>query len=1030
MRIRTRVIGATLAAVAIVCVVFLAYMLRKESEDAHESLQANIERTHQQVKVVIPGPLYDGNVEQLNAYLDSVFRDPDLLELSLTEYRGGIELSRRRAPPAAIGRTLEGKVVIPRGIDELGEVRTVYSTANIELRLTESRNEILLFSAVLMFAVGIVLFLVARGFTRPVERLTEAAGAMAGGDLNREIDARGAEEFVVLGNSFVRMRDAIREKIADLDDNNRKLNEEIAQRRGAEQERDRLVSILEATTDLVSMADPGGNVLYVNRAGRAMAGFGNRPLADLRIPDFHPAWATETIVRQGIPAAIREGSWSGETALLGPGGREIPVSQIILSHRDAQGSLSYLSTVMRDISERQEARRRLEARDALLRRLSERVPGVIYQYRMYPDGHSCFPYASEGIREIYEVTPEQVRDDATLLIGRLHPEDLDAVLESIKRSFDDLAPWRHEYRVVLPQRGGRWLRGESVPERLDDGSVLWHGYIADVTESRRAEEALRTKDSAIAASINGIAFANLAGNLTYVNRAFLQMWGYDREEEVVGRSALEFWRRPDEAAVALDAVMTGNSWSGELTALRRDGSVFVALLSAVVIPGAEGGPDQLMGSFIDVTERRKAEEKLRTSEALLVEAQEVAHLGNWSLDFATGTAVWSDEEYRLLGYEPGGVEASVDSFMAAVHPGDVEPVRAAMQRAMNSRERAPYRIEHKVTTPRGEHIVEERGRVSFDSDGTAIRMFGTTMDVTERRRADEELRRLNEELEARVQERTRSLEQTLQELRSAQEDLVRTEKLASLGSMVAGIAHELNTPIGNCVTVASALSDRAGEFRGQISDGTVRRSALEGFLGAAGASADMLLQNALRAATLVQSFKQVAVDQTSELRRRFDLRETVAEVIATMTPALKGKRVSFDVRVPDGIDLDSYPGPFGQVLMNLIRNAVIHGFEDRGEGHIRIAASVEEENWIELAFADDGKGIAADHLDRIFDPFFTTRFGQGGSGLGLHIVHNLVTGVLGGRIAVCSAPGEGTEFRLRLPRVAPERAAGDGHPQA
>ncbi|MHB1428014.1 MAG: ATP-binding protein [Rhodocyclaceae bacterium] len=235
MRIRTRIIGAAMTVVAAVCVLFLSYILHKESTNAHAQLQETIAQTHQLLKVVTAGPLYDGNLQQLEANLDSFFRNPDLVEIALAEYKGDIKLSRQRAAPAAIGRNIEGRVVVTRGIDQLGEIRTVFTTANIEQRLIVARNGILLFAAAMLIAVGAVIFLVARGFTRPIDRLTEAARAMAAGDLNRTIEGGGAQELGVLAESFARMRDAIREKMADLADKNARLNQEIAERVRAEQ---------------------------------------------------------------------------------------------------------------------------------------------------------------------------------------------------------------------------------------------------------------------------------------------------------------------------------------------------------------------------------------------------------------------------------------------------------------------------------------------------------------------------------------------------------------------------------------------------------------------------------------------------------------------------------------------------------------------------------------------------------------------------------------------------------------------------
>jgi PAS domain S-box-containing protein len=372
MRIRTRIIGAALLVVVIANVVYTGYFIRKERSEAIARLQTTVDATNRLLDVVNAGPLYDGNVEQLKANLDSFFRNPDLLAITLSESGGDIRVSRTRALPNELGQRIESRVDVTRGIDKLGEISTVYTTNNIEQRLRESRNELMLFSVALATGLLIVIFFVTRGLTRPVERLTTAAQAMADGKLDQEIDARGAQELAILGRSFIRMRDAIHQKMADLAENNRRLNQEIVQRRDAEQERDRLVSILEATTDIVSMADPSGRLLYLNRAGRAMLGMAPGPMLESVIPDVHPAWAAELVLQLGLPAAIRDGVWSGETALVGPGGTEAPVSQVILSHKDAQGNLLYLSTIMRDISERKQA-------EQALKRLNEELEHRVEQ---------------------------------------------------------------------------------------------------------------------------------------------------------------------------------------------------------------------------------------------------------------------------------------------------------------------------------------------------------------------------------------------------------------------------------------------------------------------------------------------------------------------------------------------------------------------------------------------------------------------------------------------------------------------------
>jgi PAS domain S-box-containing protein len=299
-------------------------------------------------------------------------------------------------------------------------------------------------------------------------------------------------------------------------------------------------------------------------------------------------------------------------------------------------------------------------------------------------------------------------------------------------------------------------------------------------------------------------------------------------------------------------------------------------------------------------------------------------------------------------------------------------------------------------------------------------VLGIFVDQTERLRNEMEIKALNERLEVRVEQRTAELSNALTNLKRAQEELVHSEKLASLGQLVAGVAHELNTPIGNALTTTSALGDAAREFEAALQGGNIKRSALDQFVQQCLEGATLAERSLHRASDLVRSFKQVAVDQTSERRRSFDLGDAVREVVDTLRPNLKGLPVKVRVDIAPGIPMESFPGPLGQVVINLVMNAVLHAFETRTDGLITIRAKRLDDVLVMLDVADNGNGIAAEHLPRIFDPFFTTKLGQGGSGLGLAIVHRLVTQVLGGQITVDSSTLEGTAFTLRLPAAAPK----------
>jgi signal transduction histidine kinase len=266
-------------------------------------------------------------------------------------------------------------------------------------------------------------------------------------------------------------------------------------------------------------------------------------------------------------------------------------------------------------------------------------------------------------------------------------------------------------------------------------------------------------------------------------------------------------------------------------------------------------------------------------------------------------------------------------------------------------------------------------------------------------------------------------ERALTELRNAQESLIQAEKLAALGGLVAGVAHEVNNPVGISLTVASSLARRCDGFAAEVENGQIRRSRLVEFIDDSREAAKQLVANLQRAAQLIQSFKQVAADRSNVERRTFDLAQATEQIASSLRPGLKRSQVSLAIDIPEGIVMDSYPGHYGQVLTNLFLNAVRHGLEGTRSGTICITARPLGTEEVEIVFSDDGKGMSEEIQRRAFDPFFTTRRSQGGTGLGLHIVYNLVTRRLGGRISLTSAPGQGARFRMTLPVVAPREEA-------
>jgi signal transduction histidine kinase len=266
---------------------------------------------------------------------------------------------------------------------------------------------------------------------------------------------------------------------------------------------------------------------------------------------------------------------------------------------------------------------------------------------------------------------------------------------------------------------------------------------------------------------------------------------------------------------------------------------------------------------------------------------------------------------------------------------------------------------------------------------------------------------------------TAQLQRVIDDLRLTQKKLVQTEKLAALGSLVAGVAHELNTPIGNSVTVASTLNHQIDELESEFLQGAMRRSQLQNYFGTSHGALDLLLRSLQQAAELVNNFKQVAAIQGREDRCSFVLKDLIDDVVTLQKIKLGKTSYRLKIDIPAELRMDSYPGAIEKVLSCLIDNSVLHGFCGQADGLISLSATREAEN-ICLIYSDDGCGMKDEVMRRIFEPFFTTRLGTGNCGLGMNIFYNLITGPLGGSVEVASVLGEGSRFTISFPVVAPD----------
>jgi signal transduction histidine kinase len=280
-----------------------------------------------------------------------------------------------------------------------------------------------------------------------------------------------------------------------------------------------------------------------------------------------------------------------------------------------------------------------------------------------------------------------------------------------------------------------------------------------------------------------------------------------------------------------------------------------------------------------------------------------------------------------------------------------------------------------------------------------------------------ELRQENENrqfIEDELRKRNTELATSMETIQMAKDQLVESERMASLGGLVAGIAHDVNTPLGVSVTATSFLQDRVQKLQSAYDDKKLTGNTMTSFLSEAQQTITLLTNNLNRASDLISSFKQVAVDQTSEAEREINVSEYLTEVVQSLAPNFKKTQHTIDIHCPDDLSIKCAPGVLAQILTNMIMNSLIHGFEDKLKGAIKLEISEQNNNLI-INYSDDGRGLDEATLTRHFDAFFTTRRGKGGSGLGTHIMYNLVTQTLGGHIEAFSQPGQGLQYKITIP---------------
>lgn len=821
MSARKLILGAVrswlLASLAVTALlVSSVWFVQAESREDLMMTTAAMEREHQLLASLIRRELRLGNYqdtfETLKAWGEA---NADIVSLHLTAENGFVISEYERLLPAA--RSLFREMPIEYSYDQRAVLGMRIDLASLEERRTR-----------LLGQVGFALVFI-----------SSMLAALA------YLSARHRREALRL-----------QELALERERSNAALSQEIQQRRSVESERDRLASILEQTTDIAAIADAQGNLLYMNRAGRAVLGLTENAALGFSASRFYPLWAWDIVKQQGIPTAIRTGAWSAETALCDADQREIPVSQVVLSHKDEQGNVLYLSMVLRDMSERKRAEEMLRARTAQLQSIINSAPVILW---------CCDKDAIISLSEGRGLEPLGLRPNEVVgrFVGDVY-DDSGGILDAVRQSLEG------HVAVAYPRARGRQFEARCAPSRDAAGNILG-----------------------------------------------------------------------------------------------------------------------VIGVCVDTTERYQTEEKLRASEAslreqkrLLAEAQELAHLGNWSEDLITGISTWSDEAFRLLGLEPGSIEPNVERFEQAIHPDDRDRVVAAMRQAIDPAVRAPYHIEYRIVTPTGERYVEERGQVVFDEAGKAERLYGATLDITARKQAEFELARHRQHLEELVEERTAAL-------RAAN---------AELAAFSYSVSHDLRAPLraihGFSKILLDDYSDRLdAEGRSHLT---------------------RVCSAAERMGGLIDDLLELSIVGRTELHtEHVDLTALAHEVIDQLRASEPQRNV--EVHIAGDLRTVADPRLMRLVLQNLLGNAWKY---TRRTDHPRIEMTGRyDEAEAVFEVRDNGVGFDMAHAAKLFRPFQRLHRSSEfeGTGVGLAIVARILLRH-GGHAWADSAPDRGATFYFALPK--------------
>ncbi|MFO7725402.1 MAG: PAS domain S-box protein, partial [Oceanipulchritudo sp.] len=725
--------------------------------------------------------------------------------------------------------------------------------------------------------------------------------------------------------------------------------------------------------DLLCIVNLKGEFVRLNPQWETVLGYPLERIRNRSFKDFlHPD--DETVTREAMEELLREHSLTHFNNRY----RRRDGTYCWIEWRAILSSdLIYASA--RDITERKEMEDALRASDQLLKDLARQVPGIVYLYQLFPDGRSCFPFASEFISEIYEVSPEDVRTEASIVFQRLHPGDRDRVQKSILDSAESLQQWKCDYRVNLPKKGVRWLSGIANPHREKDGSVIWYGYITDITERRETEQKIEESEinfrNFFESLSDLILVADLSGEILFSNSVAARKLGYG-PGELDGMDVLDLHpqEKHQQAENLLHEVISGEQkTSRALPVVARDGTLIPVEIR--VWRGRWNDQECIFGISEDLSAEQEAEERFE----------------HFFQKNPLPMGILSLPEKHFIDVNQAFVSATGYSRDEVIHK-DIDRLRLIPDETKRRRLGLSLRDQEaisdvEITFRRKDgsirHGIFSGERLRFQrKDFLVINLI----DITDRKNAEETLRGLNRELEKAVQHANEMAS------RASEASRAKSEFLANM-------SHEIRTPMNGVIGMTGLLLETSLNPTQRRYAEVVRSSG----------------QSLLSLINDILDFSKIEAGRLDLECIPFDLPEMLENLADGLSLRASEKGLDFfnipEVDIP--LWLAGDPSRVRQIINNLAGNAI--KFTESGEVTLRTRLLSRDESGITLHFSvrDTGIGISPEDQDRLFERFSqvdasTTRQ-FGGTGLGLAISRQLVQ-AMGGKIGVISKPGEGSEF--------------------